>query len=61
MFLTTTEAAERLQMSPKWVLRLVQAGKIPAQKIGGRWLIDERDLAGLPAKSKRGRPRKDRK
>ncbi len=56
--LTTTEAAKRRNMDPKYILRLVQTGKIPAQKIGGRWLIEEHNLAALPPKSKRGRPRK---
>lgn len=59
MLITTTEAAKRLGYSAKWFLRTyVQPGKVPAVKIGGRWLIDEADLAALPPKSKRGRPRR---
>lgn len=60
--LTTTQAAQRLGLSRSSVLALIAQGKLPAQKIGRDWMIDESDLelvkvrrpVGYPA----GRPRK---
>ncbi len=57
--LTTTQAAERLGVDPSHLRRLILDKKLPATKYGKTWLIDAKDLAALPPKSRRGRPRKE--
>lgn len=42
--LTTGDVARELNCTVQWAWRLVQKGRIPAQQIGGRWLITRRDL-----------------
>lgn len=55
--LTTSEAAERLGVSPIRVRVLIRQGRLPAQKKGRDYLIKEADLA-LVAERKVGRPKK---
>lgn len=55
--LTTSEAAERLEVSRRRVLALIDAGRLPAQKFGRDYMIDESDLK-LVEDRKPGRPRK---
>lgn len=55
--LTTNEAAERLNVSPARVRRLVLDGRLRAQKFGRDLVFDEADLASFE-RLKGGRPRK---
>ncbi|MFL6209805.1 MAG: helix-turn-helix domain-containing protein [Pyrinomonadaceae bacterium] len=57
--LTTKKVAERLQVSIRRVHALIQAGRLPAQKYGRDYLIDEKDLK-LVAVRKPGRPKKQK-
>jgi excisionase family DNA binding protein len=58
-FITNKEVASRLGISKQRVWQLIQSGKVPAQKVGRDWIIDEKDL-DLPQVRDRkpGRPRK---
>lgn len=42
--LTLKEVAKFLSLSEKTVYRLIQAGALPALKIGGQWRFDPRSL-----------------
>jgi len=53
--LTTKEAAKILEISQRRVQALVTAGRLPAVKMGGVYLIKEKDLK-LVAERKPGRP-----
>ena len=55
--MTTKEAAERLGVSTLRVQQLIWAGRLPAQKLGRDYVIEEADLK-LVADRKPGRPRK---
>ena len=55
--LTTPEAAERLQVTPRRVRALIEAGKLPAKQYGRDWIIDENDLQFVEQR-KPGRPTK---
>lgn len=55
--LTTKEVSERLKVSVRRVHALIQDGRLPAQKFGRDYLIDEKDLK-LVENRKPGRPRK---
>jgi excisionase family DNA binding protein len=57
MVLTTAEAAERLGISPRRVLELIQGGRLPAKPFGNTYMINEKDLA-LVEDRRPGRPRK---
>jgi excisionase family DNA binding protein len=43
-FLTTKEAAEKLGITPRRVVALVTAGRLPASKFGRDYMIKEADL-----------------
>jgi excisionase family DNA binding protein len=45
MLLSTADAARRLGISIRRVQRLIQLGLLPAQQVGGRFVIDDADLA----------------
>jgi excisionase family DNA binding protein len=54
--ITLHEAAARLGVHYMTVYRYIRLGRLPADKVGGSWRVDPRDLAGLraldgPAKS----------
>jgi excisionase family DNA binding protein len=55
--ISTSEAAERLGVHITRVQVLIREGRLPAQKIGGTYVVDEDDLK-LVADRKPGRPRK---
>jgi excisionase family DNA binding protein len=55
--LTTKDAAERLGISVRRVHALIEAGRLPAQKLGRDYVIKEKDLR-LVEDRKPGRPRK---
>lgn len=55
-FLTAAEVANVLRTTPITVVRLCRAGKIPATKPAGTWLISEADLqAHIAARRNDGR------
>jgi excisionase family DNA binding protein len=58
--ITTAEAARRLNKTIRHVQWLITEGKLPAEKVGRDYLIDEADLE-LVAHLRRGRPRKPQK
>ena len=50
-FLTVNEAAKVLRVGRRTVYRLVETGKVPAKKVGGRWRIPRAGLVefiGVP-------------
>jgi excisionase family DNA binding protein len=53
--LTTQQAAERLGISQPRIYQLISEGRLPAQKIGRDYVIDEKDLK-LVENRKAGRP-----
>jgi excisionase family DNA binding protein len=55
-FLTTNDAAEKLGVSRRRVIALITSGRLPAQKIGRDYLIQEQDL-GFVADRRPGRPK----
>jgi len=55
--LTTTEAADILDVKQARVRQLILAGRLPAKKHGRDWVIRERDLE-LVSVRKVGRPPK---
>jgi len=56
--LTTNMAAERLSVSRRRVIALIENGRLPAEKFGRDYVIKESDLA-LVAERKAGRPKKE--
>jgi excisionase family DNA binding protein len=54
--LTTAQAAEKLGISPRRVLALIQAERLPAKLFGPTYIIQEKDLV-LVKNRKPGRPR----
>jgi excisionase family DNA binding protein len=50
-FLTVNETAKVLRVGRRTVYRLVETGKVPAEKVGGRWRIPRAGLVeviGVP-------------
>jgi excisionase family DNA binding protein len=54
--LTTKQAGERLNVTDKRINQLIQAGRLPATKVGRDYLIESADLK-LVKDRKPGRPR----
>jgi excisionase family DNA binding protein len=54
--LTTAQAAQKLGISSRRVLALIQAERLPAEPFGPTYMIREKDLA-LVKNRKPGRPR----
>jgi excisionase family DNA binding protein len=55
--LTTTEAAEIMGWTSRYIVKLIKAGRLEAIQKGGRYLILEKDLDNIkPAERPRGRP-----
>jgi len=58
MLLTTTQAADHLNVSPRRVRALIAAGRLPAVKIGRDWMIEPDALERFQAKPRKvGRPK----
>jgi excisionase family DNA binding protein len=57
-YITTTEAAEKLGVSPARVRQLVASGKLPAIKFGPVNMVKEVDLALVEDRPGVGRPPK---
>ena len=58
--LSVAEAAERLGISIRRVQQLVANGRLPADRFGGAFIINAKDLK-LVANRRPGRPKKGRK
>jgi excisionase family DNA binding protein len=58
--ITSAEAAEKLGVHQTRVQVLIRAGRLPAQLIGGTYIIDEKDL-DLVKERKPGRPKQNAK
>ena len=56
-FLTTQDAAERLGISTRRVIKLIEDGRLPATHFGKSYMINEADLR-LVADRPTGRPPK---
>jgi excisionase family DNA binding protein len=56
--LNTTETAQRLGISVRRVLALIEEGKLKAQKVGRDYAIEEKALEGVKVYGKPGRPPK---
>ena len=54
-FISVTQAAEMLRVSGRRVRALIAAKRLPAQQIGGVWIINATDLK-LVRERKPGRP-----
>lgn len=60
--LSTAQAAERLGVSPRRVVALIQAGDLVAERFGRAWMLDERSVAERAAAPKlKGRPKMGQK
>ena len=55
--ISTKEAAEKLGLSIRRVQALITDGRLPAQKIGNSFVIQEKDLELVQVR-KAGRPKK---
>lgn len=60
-FLTPDEVAELLRCRPEKIYRLCGRGEIPSFRVGGRRLIDRKDLNDHIEKLKRQSPSRDSK
>jgi excisionase family DNA binding protein len=58
--LNTTEAADKLKVTPIRVRQLIKEGKLAAQKVGRDYAIEESALQGVKTYGKAGRPPKDK-
>jgi excisionase family DNA binding protein len=56
--LTAKQAAEKLNVNDSRVRQLINSGKLPAEKYGNLWLIDEKDLKLVKDRKPTGRPKK---
>jgi excisionase family DNA binding protein len=57
--ISSKEAAEKLGLSLRRVQALITAGRLPAQKIGNSYVVNEKDLE-LVKERKSGRPSKNK-
>jgi len=55
--ITTSEAAERLGLTVRAIQKMIEAGRLAAQKVGRDYLIDPNALGNIP-KQASGRPPK---
>lgn len=60
MALSVPELAKRLHVNESRARLLVQSGRIPAQRVGGRWVIEEADAAQYRSGAPAGRPLSER-
>ncbi len=45
--LTVPEAARRVARNPETVRRWIREGKLPAERIGTQWIIEDEDLDAI--------------
>lgn len=58
--ISVAQAGRRLGVSERRVQQRIADGSLPAERIGGRWAIDERDLLPLQSQRDAGRPISER-
>lgn len=58
--ISVAEAARQLGVGERRVQQRIADGSLPAERIGGRWAIDERDLLPLQSRRDAGRPISER-
>ncbi len=58
--LTAKQAAEKLGVNDSRVRQLIQSKKLPAEKYGNLWLINETDLELVKDRKPTGRPPKEK-
>lgn len=56
--LTAKQAAEILKVGDSRVRQLILSGKLPAEKFGNLWVIDDKALALVMNRKPTGRPKK---
>jgi excisionase family DNA binding protein len=56
VLLTTAQAAKKLKVSARRVIALIEAGRLPATKLGQIWVVEEKDLK-IVRDRKPGRPK----
>lgn len=54
--LSVSEAAAALGVHPQRIHQRIQDGSLPAEKVGGRWIVGARDVNRLKGHSSPGRP-----
>jgi len=54
--LGTRDAATRLGITPRRVVALIRAGRLPALRVGRSWVIREADLELVKERRRPGRP-----
>lgn len=57
--LTAKQVAEKLGVNDSRVRQLINGKKLPAEKYGNLWLIDEKDLELVKDRKPTGRPPKE--
>ncbi len=58
--LTAKQVAEKLGVNDSRVRQLIQSKKLPAEKYGNLWLINEADLELVKDRKPTGRPPKEK-
>lgn len=58
--ISVSEAAARLGVVAQRVRQRIQDGSLPAERVGGQWIIDEKDLARVSDSTAPGRPLSER-
>jgi excisionase family DNA binding protein len=59
--LTTSEVADKLGVTVQRVHQLINEGRLPAQKVGRDYIINDDDLKLVENRPKVGRPAKNKK
>ena len=52
--LTVPEAAEKLNYHPDHLGRLLRAGTVQGERVGGRWMIDRQEVERIKALQGKG-------
>ncbi len=51
-YLTLTDISKRWDVSRTYIWKLIKDGRIPAEMLGGRWLIKRKNFEALEAEGK---------